>query len=51
MCVPFDKFVRMLVFWYVKTIIMENNAENAVSNACQIGKKNWVLDHMGHEGE
>ena len=35
MCVPFDKFVKMLVFWYVKIIIMEKNAENAVreSNA------------------
>ena len=39
MCVPCDKFVRMLVFWYVKIIIMKNNAENAVSNACPMGKK------------
>ena len=49
MCVPFDKFVRMLVFLYVKTIIMENNAENAVNNACQIGKKKigfWTIWDM-----
>ena len=39
MCVPLDKFVKMLVLWYVKIIIMEKNEENAVSNACQIGKK------------
>ena len=35
MCVPLDKFVKMLVLWYVKIIIMEKNASVMV---CQIGK-------------